>query len=174
MGFTSRRTGSSERPSLYVLVLRRTSLALSTALLLRSGVPLCANVPETPTPSLSGEGWEVLPDGYDDGGFIGANMERPAVEAAAVLEPWSEVPRCCCAPFGTIAENDFDVAASWYKPRVGENENARLFYETEALRAGWSVRQLDRQKDALLDEIGQRLEQKPECAELFTVRWKVA
>jgi len=25
------------------------------------------------------------------------------------------------------------------------NENARLFYETEALRAGWSVRQLDRQ-----------------------------
>ena len=25
------------------------------------------------------------------------------------------------------------------------NENARVFYETEALRAGWSVRQLDRQ-----------------------------
>ncbi len=57
---------------------------------------------------------------------------------------------------------------------MGENENARLFYETEALRAGWSVRRLDRQKDTLLDEIGRRLEQKPECAELFTVRWKVA
>ena len=26
-----------------------------------------------------------------------------------------------------------------------KNENARVFYETEALRAGWSVRQLDRQ-----------------------------
>jgi len=62
-----------------------------------------------------------------------------------VLKPWSEAPRCSWAPFGTIAENEFNVAASWYKPRVGENENARLFYETEVLRAGWSVRQLDRQ-----------------------------
>jgi predicted nuclease of restriction endonuclease-like (RecB) superfamily len=26
-----------------------------------------------------------------------------------------------------------------------KNKNARHFYETEALRAGWSVRQLDRQ-----------------------------
>ncbi|MCC6930955.1 MAG: hypothetical protein IT359_18335 [Gemmatimonadaceae bacterium] len=26
-----------------------------------------------------------------------------------------------------------------------DNEHARTFYETEALRAGWSVRQLDRQ-----------------------------
>ena len=26
-----------------------------------------------------------------------------------------------------------------------KNENARIFYEAEALRAGWSVRQLDRQ-----------------------------
>ena len=62
-----------------------------------------------------------------------------------MLKPWSEAPRCSWAPFGTIAENEFNVAASWYKPRVGENENARLFYETEVLRAGWSVRQLDRQ-----------------------------
>jgi len=37
-----------------------------------------------------------------------------------VLEPGSEAPRCWWTPFGTIAENDFDVAASWYKPRVGE------------------------------------------------------
>jgi len=29
-----------------------------------------------------------------------------------------------------------------------ENEHARRFYETEALRGGWSVRQLDRQIDS--------------------------
>jgi superfamily II DNA or RNA helicase len=35
-------------------------------------------------------------------------------------------------------------------------------------------RDVDRQKDALLDEISRRLEQKAECSELFTVRWRVA
>jgi len=49
-----------------------------------------------------------------------SSTRPPGVEAAAVLKPWSEVPRCWWAPFGTIAENDFDVAASWYKPGVGE------------------------------------------------------
>ena len=35
-------------------------------------------------------------------------------------------------------------------------------------------REVDRQKDGLLDEIGRRLEQKTECTELFTLRWRVA
>jgi len=30
--------------------------------------------------SQSSEGWVVLPDKYDDGGFTGANMERPALQ----------------------------------------------------------------------------------------------
>lgn len=34
-------------------------------------------------------------------------------------------------------------------------------------------RDVDRQKDALLDEISRRLEQKSECSELFTLRWRV-
>ncbi len=38
----------------------------------------------------------------------------------AVLEPGSAAPRCWWAPFETIAENDFNLAASRYKPRVGE------------------------------------------------------
>ena len=34
-------------------------------------------------------------------------------------------------------------------------------------------REIDRQKDALLDEISQRLEQKLEQQPLFTLRWKL-
>ena len=37
-----------------------------------------------------------------------------------MLEPGSEAPRCWWALFQTIAENDFNLAASRYKPRVGE------------------------------------------------------
>jgi hypothetical protein len=35
-------------------------------------------------------------------------------------------------------------------------------------------RDIDRQKDGLLDEIGHRLEQKMECQPLFTVKWRLA
>jgi len=34
-------------------------------------------------------------------------------------------------------------------------------------------RELDHQKDALLDEISRRLEQKSECDSLFTIRWQI-
>ncbi|MEQ8667896.1 MAG: recombinase family protein [Pirellulales bacterium] len=44
--------------------------------------------------SQANEGWECLPDRYDDGGFSGGNMERPAlqrlladVEAGKVDDP---------------------------------------------------------------------------------------
>jgi hypothetical protein len=45
----------------------------------------------------------------------------------------------------------------------------------EAWRAyDTASRDIDRQKDALLDEISRRLEQKTECGTLFTLRWRVA
>lgn len=45
----------------------------------------------------------------------------------------------------------------------------------EAWRAyDTASREVDRQKDALLDEIGKRLEQRTESTELFTLRWRVA
>ncbi|MCP9468770.1 MAG: DEAD/DEAH box helicase [Nitrospira sp.] len=44
----------------------------------------------------------------------------------------------------------------------------------EAWRAfDQASREIDRQKDELLDQISQRLEQKTECSELFALRWRV-
>jgi type I restriction enzyme M protein len=44
----------------------------------------------------------------------------PGAAAGAVLEAGSEEPRSWWAPFDTVAENDFNLAASRYKPRVAE------------------------------------------------------
>lgn len=49
------------------------------------------------------------------------------------------------SPFSSIASS-FPLPWSAYVRLLSvKNENARRFYETEALRGGWSVRQLDRQ-----------------------------
>ena len=44
----------------------------------------------------------------------------PGAETSAILESGSEEPSCWWAPFETLAENDFNLAASRYKPRVAE------------------------------------------------------
>lgn len=54
---------------------------------------------------------------------------------------------------------------------------SRAFLETKRTDA-WkafdeAAREIDRQKDALLDEISRRLEQTVEQAALFTLRWQV-
>ena len=46
--------------------------------------------------------------------------EPPGVEAGAVLDAGSEEPRCWWAPFDAVAENDYNLTASRYKPRVAE------------------------------------------------------
>jgi len=58
-------------------------------------------------------------------------------------------------------------------------ERQRALRQLESKRTeAWKIfdeasREIDRQKDALLDEISRRLEQKTECTELFALRWRV-
>jgi len=44
----------------------------------------------------------------------------PGVKASALLEPGSKEPRCWWAPFDTVAQHDWNLAASRYRPRVAE------------------------------------------------------
>ena len=44
----------------------------------------------------------------------------PGEEANALLEPGTDEPACWWSPIETIAENDYNLAASRYKPRVAE------------------------------------------------------
>jgi len=53
--------------------------------------------------------------------YKASKFERPpGVEAGTVFESGSEEPRSWWATFETIAENDWNLAASRYKPRVAE------------------------------------------------------
>ncbi len=45
----------------------------------------------------------------------------PGVEAGAILKPGSKAPKCWWAPLDSVADSNFGLAASHYKPRVGEN-----------------------------------------------------
>jgi len=80
------------------------------------------------------------PSGESLGGSIGASPVAPGAHrklptASAESEPAA-----------VRLASRFPLPWSAYVRLLSvRNENARLFYETEALRAGWSVRQLDRQ-----------------------------
>ena len=47
-------------------------------------------------------------------------LEPPGAEAGALLDPGTEEPRCWWTPFEAIAKNDYNLAASRYKPRVAQ------------------------------------------------------
>jgi predicted nuclease of restriction endonuclease-like (RecB) superfamily len=65
--------------------------------------------------------------------------------AYASKEIYATASRKSLTPLTQIADR-FPLPWSAYVRLLAvRNENARTFYETEALRAGWSVRQLDRQ-----------------------------
>jgi type I restriction enzyme M protein len=67
-------------------------------------------------------------------------QEPPGIEAGAVLVAGSEEPRCWWASFETVAENDWNLAAPRYKPRVAEpvpdEEPAELIREILAIERG--------------------------------------
>ena len=77
---------------------------------------------------IQGGGRPETPDENDIPGLLAAwadykasRFEKPpGAEAGAVLEPSSDEPHCWWAAFETITENDYNLAASRYKPRVAE------------------------------------------------------
>ena len=79
-------------------------------------------------------------------------QKPPGDEAGALLEPGSDEPRCWWAPFETIAENDYNLAASRYKPRVAEpvpdEDPAELIHEVLAIE-----REITAGLEKLLEEV---------------------
>ncbi len=87
------------------------------------------------------------------GEYKASRFEKPpGVEAGTVLEPGSEEPRCWWALFETVAENDFNLAASRYKPRMGEQlsdeDPAELIRDVLKIE-----REITRRLESLLDEV---------------------
>jgi type I restriction enzyme M protein len=64
----------------------------------------------------------------------------PGIETGAVLTPGSDAPRCWWAQLESVAENDFNLAAARYKPRVGEKvpdeDPAELIRDVLAIEQG--------------------------------------
>ncbi len=77
---------------------------------------------------IQGGGRPETPDENDIPGLLAAwadykasrFQEPPGARFGTLLDAGSEEPRCWWAPFETIADNDFNLAASRYKPRVAE------------------------------------------------------
>ena len=77
----------------------------------------------------------------------------PGVEAGAVLDAGSDDPRCWWTPFDHIADNDCNLTASRYKPRVADavpdEDPAELIREVLAIE-----RESTAGLEKLLDEVG--------------------
>ena len=78
--------------------------------------------------------------------------EPPGVETGAVLDAGSDEPRCWWVPFDAIANNDYNLTASRYKPRVAEavpdEDPAELIREVLAIE-----RKITAGLEKLLDEV---------------------
>ena len=103
--------------------------------------------PETPEkndiPGLMAAWGEYKASGY---------RKPPGVEAGVVLDAGSDEPRCWWAPFDEVAENDYNLTASRYKPRVAEavpdEDPAELIREVLAIE-----REIAAGLEKLLDEV---------------------
>ncbi len=79
--------------------------------------------------------------------------QPPGVEAGALLEAGSDEPRCWWASFAAIAENDYNLAASRYQPRIAEQipdeDPAQLIREVLAIE-----REITAGLEKLLTDVG--------------------
>jgi predicted nuclease of restriction endonuclease-like (RecB) superfamily len=93
-----------------------------------------------PTPSGKLEARVILPTLSGRSGD--KNQRTPSVESGAALAPASSPVR----QSNLVPSDVFPLSWSQYVRLMSvENSQARAFYESEAIRGGWSVRQLDRQ-----------------------------
>ncbi|MDE0224325.1 MAG: class I SAM-dependent DNA methyltransferase [Gammaproteobacteria bacterium] len=80
--------------------------------------------------------------------------DPPGAESGTLLEPDTDPPQCWWASFKTVAENDYSLGASRYKPRVAEevpNEDpAELIREVLGIE-----REIANGLEKLLDEVEQ-------------------
>ena len=76
----------------------------------------------------------------------------PGVEAGSVFDDKKPEPHCWWAPLGTIAANDYNLAASSYKPQIGDEvpveDPKQLIQEVLGIE-----RKLEDGLAALLDEV---------------------
>ena len=124
----------------------------------------------------------------------GAKRQKETVEALATkngqwfdtemdkLDRWAEDRRAALK--ADLDELDQEIKEAKKAARLAPNLPQKLEIQRklrgletkrdEAWRAyDAATRDVDRQKDTLLDEISRRLEQQTDCTELFTVRWRV-
>jgi len=98
------------------------------------------------------------------------------------LDRWADDRRAALK--AELEEVDQEIKETKKSPRMAPNLPEKLELQRklrgletkrdEAWRAyDTAGRDIDRQKDALLDEISRQLEQKTECKTLFTVRWRL-
>lgn len=83
-----------------------------------------------------------------------AIVQTPSAQfvATAQLPPEADPP-IVQSPIAQLPSPRFPLTWTHYVRLLAvKNESARNFYETEALRCGWSIRQLDRQIDSLYYE----------------------
>jgi predicted nucleic acid-binding Zn-ribbon protein len=99
------------------------------------------------------------------------------------LDHWAEDRRASLK--AELDELDETIKETKKAARLAPNlpeklERQRALRQLETKRTdAWkafdeAAREIDRQKDALLDEISQRLQQETEQATLFTIRWQLA
>ncbi|MBZ0264354.1 recombinase family protein [bacterium] len=60
--------------------------------------------------SQKNEGWICLPDRYDDGGFTGGNLERPALQRLLEDVKWGKVDCVVCYKIDRLSRSLMDFA----------------------------------------------------------------